>query len=250
MHYFDVAHFEFDADIVPLPSLKRLEWWYNTSGERSGGINSLTVVLQNAPGLRCLFIAAVMNTVGYTGQPASIFLPHLEILWLHSANALLLRQIATCWSLPRLTHVIIDSLQSVGILWEAFGPQLEVVEFGRSLRFLTHDFLTPCMESCPNLRELNYYICFTAPPMLESPGHTALTSIAIHCAQNDIFDGTGLWDHVTKHFGFFRSGRIPNLRRLRILGHDYPKSPGFLDHPLFSSFQEACQDSGWDVQAD
>ena len=46
--------FEFEADMVPFHTLRRLDWWGNSEAERSGGLNSLGNVLAHAPGLRCV----------------------------------------------------------------------------------------------------------------------------------------------------------------------------------------------------
>ncbi|KAJ3502825.1 hypothetical protein NLJ89_g8713 [Agrocybe chaxingu] len=159
--------FDYEAECPPLPSLQRLEWWHHNEADRTGGINALGVVLRNAPRLRYLFVGGVLGAHHICMEPGRVFLPDLETVRLQVRSGMLLRQMVSQWFLPSLKHVILDSpvvRDGSQAIWETFGEQLETLEFGKHVRFLISDFLTPCLMSCPNLKELNYYIFFTSPP--------------------------------------------------------------------------------------
>jgi hypothetical protein len=197
-----MLQFDYEVDCVPLPSLRRLEWWHYTEAERSGGINSLGVVLEHAPNIEYLFVGGV---VGYT-QFAYVCLPALRTLRLHVINGLLLHQIVSKWLLPSLTHVVLDSplveqgLQSV---WDRFGEQLAVVEFGKHLRFLMSDHLTTCLRGCPTLQEIGYFIFFTKVPETTEE-HASITTVRLHSAVNSfLHTAEEVWAKLEGHFRFF-----------------------------------------------
>ncbi|KAJ3575254.1 hypothetical protein NP233_g1236 [Leucocoprinus birnbaumii] len=208
-------HFDFEVDCVPLPSLRRLEWWHHAEAERSGGINSLCIVLQHAPDIEYLFIGGV---VGYT-HFAHVCLSSLRTLRLHLVNGLLLHQIVSRWLLPSLTHIILDSplvergLQSV---WDRFGYQLEVVEFGKHLRFFMYDHLTTCIRGCSTLQEFGYFIFFTKPPTTLE-GHPTIRTIRLNSAINNVIHtAEEIWAILEGHFQFYR--RLESLQRIILYG--------------------------------
>ncbi|KXN88933.1 hypothetical protein AN958_06804 [Leucoagaricus sp. SymC.cos] len=211
----DALQFDYEVGCVPLPSLRRLEWWHHTEAERSGGINSLGVVLQHAPNIQHLFIGGVVGYIQFT----NVCLPALRTLRLHVINGLLLHQIVSKWVLPSLTHVVLDSplveqgLQSV---WDGFGQQLEVVEFGKHLRFLMSDHLTTCLRGCPALQEIGYFIFFTkAPETFEE--HAFITTVRLHSAVNNfLYTAEEVWAILEGHFRFFT--QLTSLRRIILYG--------------------------------
>lgn len=207
--------FEFEVGCVLLPSLRRLEWWHHTEAERSGGINSLGVVLEHAPNIEYLFIGDV---VGYT-QKTSVYLPSLRTLRLHVISGLLLHQIVTQWNLPSMMHIVVDSpLAEHGLhgVWDRFGEQLEIVEFGKHLRFLRDDHLTVCLQCCPALQEIGYFVFFTAVPETTEE-HTSIRLIRLHSAVNHFLQcAEEIWSFLDGHFRFF--SQLPSLSRIILHG--------------------------------
>ncbi|KAJ7492094.1 hypothetical protein FB451DRAFT_1216958 [Mycena latifolia] len=212
--------FDFDASCPALASLKRLEWWHQWDAARSGGINSLTAVLAAAPNLEYLFVGGVPNGTPFHGLVQPIYLPNLHTLRLSINNAMLLHAIAHRWALPAVNHLVLDApvVGIMGMLWETLGPQLEYVEFGRHLRFLLDEALTPCLRGCPSLHELNYYLFITAPPEVGAEAvYPAVTSIGINMSENAFLgDAQHEWEHLERHFDALAGDMFPNLRRLRI----------------------------------
>ncbi|KAH9486377.1 hypothetical protein JR316_0000441 [Psilocybe cubensis] len=243
---FDGLNFDNEVMGVSLPSLQHLEWWHSNEAERSGGINSLGAVLRGAPNIHYLFIGGVVGTTTTLQERQNIILPHLRILRLYIRSGLFLRQIITRWSLPSLTHLVLDSppvkdgLQEV---WEVLGDRLETVEFGKHVRFWMNDCLTPCLKGCPNLKELNYYLFFTAPPE-STYVHSNLTTIGLHPHVNALLDdGNSIWTLIDQHFEILCGVSLPGLQRV-VLHGDW----GILRHPRFAAIQENLRNSGRELQ--
>lgn len=220
------VRFEFDADSLPeLPSLKLLQWWqYGIEAERSGGINSLISVLHNSTNIEYLSISG-SSAMGPYYDPKPLSLPQLHTLRLNAVNATLLCQVVNCWSLPALTNLILDyhSHEHLHGLW-AIGARLQVIELGKHLNFLRRDFLTSCIENCPNLRELNYFLFFTLPTYFAST-HTSLSTINLHFAENaflagDLEPSSPAWVFLEAHFEKLLGPSFPGLQRLRLFECD------------------------------
>lgn len=211
----EAPQFDYEVDSVSLSSLRRLEWWYHAEAERSGGINSLGVVLKHAPNIEYLFVGGV---VGYT-QLTCVCLPSLRTLRLHVINGLLLHQIVSKWILPSMTHVVLDSPfaeQGLQGVWERFGEQLRVVEFGKHLRFLRSDHLTICLRGCPTLQEIGYFIFFTKIPEITEE-HSSLRIIRLHSAVNHFLQtAEEVWAILDGHFRFFT--QLPSLCKIILYG--------------------------------
>ncbi|KAI0372948.1 hypothetical protein BV20DRAFT_938607 [Pilatotrama ljubarskyi] len=211
--------FEFDTECPPLPTLKRLDWWHNNEAARSGGINSLSHVLVEAPNVEYLSVGGEMwpNFL----QAPSVHLPHLTTLRMRRVNAFFVLQICK-WSLPALEHVVFDYAQSADIywsFWETFGPQVRTVELGQSLKFYIRDFLSFVLAGCTRLEELNYYVHFTHVPQTDRP-QESLTTIGLHAQSNSFFPvgSPEFWSHLTQHLGSFTKSMFPALRRLKLYG--------------------------------
>ncbi|KAL1722344.1 hypothetical protein EV715DRAFT_247538 [Schizophyllum commune] len=230
--------FEFEADDVAWPSLRRLDWYGHGEAERTGGVNSLHSVLHNAPSLRYLLV----GSVGQSGAapsgvaPGNLCLPHLETLRLDGVNGTLLHQICSRWALPALTHVVLDSPAlglDIDAVWDAFGDQLEIVECGRHMRFLFGDVLTPCLGRCPNLEELNYHVFYTsAPASVESICHKGLKTVGLHAAVNKVFSKPAeIWAHLQSHVDFIASDALPGLKTINLYG----QWRGIMRQPAFEA---------------
>jgi hypothetical protein len=216
-----MPRFEFEAPCVPLPSLKRLEFWQNYDAERSGGINSLYSLLRHAPNVEYLVIGGMTGLIVIGLDPHPVHLANLRTLRLEAINSVLLRQISRRWSMPSLTCLIIDyphihTDEGMHDLWEAYGAQLVTVEFGRHVRFLMSDFITPCIQGCPNLQDFSYYLFFTLVP---TPSlHPSISTIRLSLLDNPMLDTepTCIWDIAEKHFDKFQDGSYPSLKTVQL----------------------------------
>lgn len=245
--FLDGIQFDYEAEGISLPRLERLHWWHHDEAERSGGINSLGVVLRGAPDLRYLFIGGVVGTNRIRMEREQMVLSKLEVLRLHIRSGLLLQQIISRWSLPSLTHLIMDSppvKDGLNAIWETFGQQLEVVEFGRHVRFLMRDDLSSCLEGCPNLKELNYHFFFTAPAHgLQS--HANLMVVGLHSQTNDLLsDGGSLWNLIEHHFEILSGPALSALQKVVLHG----SWRSILNHPRFGPIQKKLNGSGRALQ--
>lgn len=239
----DFQGFQFDAEYLPLLSLRRLDWWLCNEAERTGGINSLGSVLRSAPNLQYLSVGGVVGRSRICMHPESepLCLPELQTLRLHAGNGLFLRQIRS-WALPALTRIILDSPMIGGGLddiWEVLGSQIQVIEFGRHVQFMLNDFLAPCLLACPNLTELNYYLFFTSPPDIRDP-HTSIVTVGLHAAVNMLLQDEG---QVCSHLEKLTSS-LPALQRINLHG----EWRGIISHPRLASTWQSLYDRGMIVQ--
>jgi hypothetical protein len=233
--------FEYETDGVALPALQHLEWWHHSDAERSGGINSLSSVLRGAPNISYLFVGGILTFSRMWLQVGTF--PHLQTLRLDTINGLFLHQIVSSWSLPSLTYIVLDSPlmnSGWGSIWNAFGRQLKAIEFGKNLRFFSDDQLSPCLNGCPGLEQLNFYLYFTAPAENIQP-HTSLTTVRLHAAVNNfLFNADAVvWGLIDHHFKFLCGSDLPALRRI-ILHGDWHS---ILHHSRFISIRDKLQDT-------
>ncbi|KAJ3845320.1 hypothetical protein F5878DRAFT_550653 [Lentinula raphanica] len=208
--------FQFDADALPLPSLKRLEWNYNVDAEHSGGINSLSATLQNTPNLQYLFIGSVPRAPMMDFRKVS--LPFLETLALSSLSGQLMHQISYRWELPSLSHIVLGAVTvpDVSYLWDAYGAQITSLELGRHASFLVRDVITPALNHCPHLEELNYHLFFTLPPVLHE-SHDSIHTLGLHSAPNLMFPSDDTWLLLERHFEVLIA-HLPSLHTVRLFG--------------------------------
>ncbi|EAU92332.1 hypothetical protein CC1G_00551 [Coprinopsis cinerea okayama7 len=247
--------FDFETNIVQLPSLRRLEWCHHSEADRAGGINSLSAVLRNSPSLRYLFIDRVVELSPTGMDPTPLELKRLKTLRLGVVNGLLLHQITQRWSLPSLTRLVLDRPMpepQFVLLCQSLGTQLELLEFGGHLRFYTVDYISLALMSCPTLKELNFHIFFTIPPSQEDPNintpsrpHTSLKTIGMHSAVNGMLsNGQELWDRLREHFTFLAGERLESLERVVLYG----EWKFILDHPMFQPIKQKLQDRGLELE--
>ncbi|KAI9570362.1 hypothetical protein HD554DRAFT_413558 [Boletus coccyginus] len=213
------VRFEFPAEIVSLSSLTRLEWWHYNNAARSGGINSLMVVLRNTPSLQFLALGGEFR-MSPPRQDSPIRLPALTTLRLRRINALFVRQIRQ-WDLPSLVHVVADfPADSSGLegLWLQFGSQLCTVEFGRNVAFHMTDQISTLLRGGTGVKVFNYFINFTAPP-IESQliEQSALQCVGIHAFPCGMLKDN--WSHLNHHFEFLSSRFLPALQRIVLYGN-------------------------------
>lgn len=239
----DGMRFEFEVEGLALPSLQRLQWWHHSEAEQSGGINSLGKVLRNAPNLRYLFIGGVVGSSRICNEPGPFVLEHLETLRLHIRSGTLFYRILFQWSMPVLKHIIMDSppvREGLDAIWDILGDQLEMIELGRHVRFLMTDSLSPCLSGCPNLRQLNYFMFFTAPPETTQV-HPNIGEVGLHSQVNGLLaDGGSAWSLIARHFDFLCGPILPALRRVTLYG-DWRS---ILSHRLFQPILEKLTQSG------
>ncbi|KAF5374934.1 hypothetical protein D9758_000567 [Tetrapyrgos nigripes] len=206
----EAQRFEFDVDSLPLPSLKRLEWTYNFQAEKSGGINSLHSVIQNAPHLQYMAIDGISHQAHLSFDPRPVTLPFLETLSLNALNGNFLHQLARRWWLPSLSHLTLGSLHVAdpSSLWETYAEQLRVVELGQDVTFLWQDIITPCLDMCGKLEELNLHLFYVLPPDT-SHLYPSVTTIGMHSASNPMFNVDASWLLLEKHFELLLNGYLP-----------------------------------------
>ncbi|KAF9469752.1 hypothetical protein BDZ94DRAFT_1151313 [Collybia nuda] len=242
----DFLQFQFDAEEIPITSLRRLDWWHHGEADRTGGINSLGCVLQSSPKLEYLSIGGVIgnNRIRMDGP---ICLHSLQTLRLQGSNGLLLHFILTQWSLPILAHIVLDSPPfSDGLekLWGKFSPQLRTIEFGKHVRFLMNDFLASCLRDCPNLTEINYYLFFTSFPALDNT-HTSLVTIGLHASVNPMLqDGESVCAHIEQHFERLTKIGFPSLKKIVLYG----EWRGIIAHPRLASMWKRLYEQGFVVE--
>ncbi|KAL7283622.1 hypothetical protein ACG7TL_003057 [Trametes sanguinea] len=220
---FSPMAFEFETDCPPLPSLKRLDWWHHNEAARTGGINSLSHVLKNAPNLEYLSIGGELWP-HFMNEPP-VCLPRLTTLHLRRVNAFFVLQMSR-WSLPALEHVVFDQIQNADVywpFWKVFGTQVRTVELGVSLKFYIRDFLSFVFSGCPNLEELNYYVLFTHVPQVEHP-QESIRTIGLHAFSNAFFriGSPEFWSQLRQHFEAFTKANFPSLRRIKLYGEWTP----------------------------
>ncbi|KAJ4485699.1 hypothetical protein J3R30DRAFT_3697078 [Lentinula aciculospora] len=208
--------FQFDADSLPLPSLKRLEWNYNPDAEHSGGINSLGATLQNTPNLQYLLIGSVPRSPMMDFRKVS--LPFLETLAISSLSGQLMHQISYRWALPSLSHIVLGALSipDMSCLWEVYGGQIKSLELGRHASFLVRDVITSALNNCPQLEELNYYMFFTLPPILHD-SHDSIHTVGLHSAPNLMFSSDDNWILLERHLHFLTE-YLSSFHTLRLFG--------------------------------
>lgn len=230
--------------MLPLPSLKRLEWNYNSNAELSGGINSLGATLQGAPNLQYLSIGSVPRRGPMTNFHQIITLPSLETLAVSSLNGQLMHQIAYRWSLPSLSHLILSALSvpDVSSLWETYGGQLQSLELGRHASFLVHDVITPALNGCPRLEELNYHIFFVLPPTLDG-AQESIHTVGLHSSLNLMFTETAMCDLVQQHLEHLIT-YFSSLRTIRLFGEEWSQ---ILGHPRLIPIFVRLQQKGYEL---
>lgn len=219
--------YEYPASPPPtLPSVKRLDWWHNDSASSSGGINSLDETLLSLPQLEYLSLAGDM---GFTSlRQTRIALPRLHVLDLRRINAIFVRQVCY-WSLPSLTQVIVDApprAECLEAIWSTFGSTIREVEFGKHMRYMVEDYVSQCLELCPEVQTLDYHVLFTTPPhpsnahvysSLKRVGLNAAHNMSL-CAHRNDPQGLG---HIAEHIASFTREAFPELKEFVLYGDEW-----------------------------
>ena len=168
----------------PLPlSLQRLEW-FNQRHFHHSGINSLVDFLVRCPNLRYLFIGSAQNAWIPEADYMCIELLALETLRLRlNRRGWDIEGLLANWSLPSLTTLILDVPlfnEDSQKFWTSVGQNLTRVELGDSFRFERRDYLTDCLQGCPKLQDLGYYVWDTCLPA-HPPSHPSLQRVRLQC---------------------------------------------------------------------
>lgn len=214
---------EFPAPLPPreaLSSIKRLEWWHRDDASRTGGINSLSEVLDHTPNVEYLALGGVLQPYSFSRRGRR--LEHLKTLRLYKANVYFLWLIST-WQLPSLHHLILDwSPEPLAIvdLAHFFSGSLQSVELGRNLCFLARDHVIPLLRVCPHLVELSYYVHFTlAPTITDSYVHPSLKTVRLHAHTHQLFDDDQqIYRQIGAHLAFLASVHLPSLQHVALHG--------------------------------
>ncbi|KAJ3492147.1 hypothetical protein NLI96_g226 [Meripilus lineatus] len=243
----EFVRYEFPAEpCPPLTSLQRLDWWHNNDASRTGGINSLPEVVLAAPNLKYLTLAGDV-WLGLLHTPP-VELAKLTTLRLRRVNVLFIQLIGR-WTLPSLDTLILDTAASVytlqGLL-EVYAEQLRSVELGKSLAFTVHSVLQSILDRCNNLKQLNYYIYFVAPPDPDTPiscGDT-LETVGLHAHRAEIITNHFAWSHLQKHLQLFSQPAFTRLKRVLLYG-DWDN---IISDPLYPKLVQKLVDRGCVVE--
>lgn len=240
--------YDFPASPPPsLLSVKRLDWSHNDSASRSGGINSLDEVLLSLPQLEYLSLVGDMH---YTSLKQRRFMvPSLRVLALRRVNPIFVRQVCY-WSLPSLSHVVVDAPPPVDALesiWSTFGSTIQEVEFGKHMRYMTQDYLSRCLDLCPELRTLDYHVFFTSPPHISNAHvYSSLERVGLNARHNlSLYtdeDPQGL-KHVSNHIASFTSEAFPELKEFVLYGVEWEKIRA-CNPPEFRALEESVMSQG------
>ncbi|TFK98813.1 hypothetical protein BDV98DRAFT_195276 [Pterulicium gracile] len=254
LHYLTTSlSFEFTAeDVPPLPSLRRLDWTYFDRAARTGGINTLHEVLMQAPNLKYLSLGGDMPFVRHP----LVSLPALTTIRFLSLISILGVRQACTWSLPGVTHVILDGLMKkagLAILWDTLADQLRIVELGVHMSFLAHDVLLSVLRRCRNLETLNYHIHFTRIPEAASQNDpdfplfvSNIVHIGLHSLPNQSMDDQTI-PHVEQHFHWLIDRtRFPSLQSIRLYGN----WKAILEDSRFRRLEQLCNREGCDLLAE
>ena len=205
----------------------------------------LDEVLSRTPKLEYLSLAGNMS-LGLLRQQRHVELPALKVLRLRNVNPIFVRQVCV-WSLPSLSHVIVDALppyQALDNIWETFGQGIQCVQLGSHMRFLTEDHLATVVASCPRLCELNYYIFFTAPPHFTMP-HPSLHSVGLHAHPNLSIHSHDTdpeeWRCIEEHFGAYDPDLFPSMTEFVLYGDDWRD---ILHDARFEALEEKIRERG------
>ncbi|TFK26702.1 hypothetical protein FA15DRAFT_615363 [Coprinopsis marcescibilis] len=220
----DSLKFTYEPGMVDFPCLKRLEWWNESYGVNSSGVNSLGLVLQNAPNLRYLVLASFGEGSQAVTDEVPVDLPNLDTLRLNGVSAIPMFYIITRWNLPSLSRLILD-VPVIGPLFPQFsdlmGSQLQVLELGKHVRFMMKDEVCAYLRTCPNLKEINYHVYFTAVPeptdevdvfpMVETVGLSSASNMMVLAED-------ARWEMVQGHINFLAGKSLPRLKRVVLHG--------------------------------
>ncbi|KAJ7726370.1 hypothetical protein B0H16DRAFT_1592696 [Mycena metata] len=206
---------------VPSPalSLKRLDWSIY-GDDATGRETPLWGVLSAAPNLEYLFLSMRGRGMQFLHDDTkAIHLPNLRTLRIGVSNLDLLRSVSL-WSLPSLTTFIMDIPfveRGMSLIWLAHGSRLQTVELADKF-FPRYHSLTRCLQGCPALRELNYHLFMTDPPVGVYP---SVTVVSLHIGPMDPKSRVDQWEQLKQHFLALVEGLFPNLRTLNL--HEIPK---------------------------
>jgi hypothetical protein len=158
----DCFRWNFHAICPKFNSLTRLEWWHYSDAHRSGGINLIYDVFDNAQNLEYLAIAGQWNPdILASRRTRNVHLPRLETFRLGRLSTSFTREIQR-WSLPAMFHVISEF--GLSETEERFRRQIRTLEFVADIRFYNEDRIRDVFPSCPNLEEVHYYVLYTCVP--------------------------------------------------------------------------------------
>jgi hypothetical protein len=193
--------------------LTRLEWWHYSDAHRSGGINLIYDVFDNAPNLEYLAVGGQWNPDTVTSRRIrNVHLPRLETLRLRRLSTSFAREIER-WSLPSLFHVISEF--GLGETGERFRSQIRTLEFVADMRFYNEDRIGGTLKWYPNLEELHYYVLYTCIPRVAVLSSGTVKTIGLHARKNVMWTPP---NHLKGHLRFVTGPKFPALQTLALYG--------------------------------
>lgn len=247
--------FEFPTPAPALPTLRRLEWAFDTTGAaaRAGGINALADVLRAAPAIEELVLVGLMPfTALHQARLRLGCLRTLRLLGGAGTDPLVARQVAY-WALPALENVVVvmeeeedpRAAEALEALWEAFGDQVRVLEIGDCVP--THE-VQWIVGSCAALEELNLRVSGSvAAQSWERDGavtwgqymHHTLRRVGLCVGGAGEWD-VGMWVAVGECVGRFGEG-CPALCEVVLYARDVRVAA---QSPQFHALRETLSSSG------
>ena len=210
-------------DAIPLPSLKRLEW-DNPRGFQYSGINWLLDVLLESPNLQYLYLGSSDINEGQPYFEGRVEMPALETLRLRYDRGFFIQDLLELWALPALRTLILDSPvvhADLETFWKLAGPNLTRVELGPSHRFDNNDYLSLCLQNCPVLQDLGYYVWALNPASCRR-SHPTLQRIRMHLGRWPDFYGKSLAGVILcDHFVMFNHPGMKSLTTFVLHGSEH-----------------------------
>ncbi|KAF8913261.1 hypothetical protein CPB84DRAFT_1760792 [Gymnopilus junonius] len=167
------------------------------------------MVLPPHPSLKSIEILELCSSLHTLHRPLDESAGNLRFDY-EAVERMLLHQILSRWILPSLTHLILDSPPVRGSLddiWEKFGQQLEVVEFGKHTMQV----------------------------------HPSVSVVGLHAEVNGLLsNGDSVWGLIESHFEVLSGPKFPGLRRIILYGNWKP----ILGHRRFAPMRNKVWQNG------
>jgi len=196
------------APAIALPSLQRLECDIPPESNCTG-INSLVDTLLQSQNLRYLYLNSRTGIEIPQYLPTRVELPLLETLRIHYQLGYTIQHLLAAWVLPTLKSLILDNPlihANLEGFWASVGKTLTRVELGPTSRFQHYDYLDLCLQHCPVLQDLGYYVWAANPPS-HRRSHARLQRLRLHLGRWIDFTNRMLQDHLTE----FNHPGMPSL---------------------------------------
>lgn len=211
-----------DHTFKSLESVKRIDW---SLGTRSGwdfpsdaSLSFLWYILQLTPNLHYLSLSGdtPWGLVSHTKLLHDLHLEQLQVLRIKEL-ALPIIHGTLEWQVPHLTHLIVDTLDTVLI---THPLQLRVVELLPQPKFTPQPLILDLLILCPQLRDLSYYVDSALPPAFDEGfvSHTSLQCVRLHSWLNGQVRPVSSRQHIDSHLAAICGRMSVALERVVLYG--------------------------------